>query len=113
MPGKVVTANTVPVVVAAAVRNGRHYPKSMTIDNQLGAADRTITIQDEFTPNISNGVAVPVLTDVSRHKIQVPKGDYLVLEEQDLKGVKCLGNLQILADAVDAACTISVGYETD
>ncbi|KKM66365.1 hypothetical protein LCGC14_1481950 [marine sediment metagenome] len=113
MPSLIVTASTTAQSVAAAVRNGVHEPTSMTIDNEAGSADRTIRIQDVFTPDVTNGTASPSETTVDRGRWDVPQGDSLVLSEQDLKGIKCLGALKIIGDAVDANCHISVGYKTE
>jgi len=119
MPSRVVTATNVDIaltpsgaLVAAAVRNTKHKPVSITIDNLDGGADHTIEVWDSFTPDVSNLVAVPVYTKVRRYRINLIMGDLIVLERGDLEGVECLGNLSILADAVDALCLITVGYET-
>ena len=111
MPSRVVTAHTTAVQVAAERRNAVHIPTSMTIDNDAGAADRTIRIQDRFTPSVSNGVPAPVLTTVDRHRVDVLQGDVMTLHEKDLEGVKCLGELLIIGDAIDADCHVSVGYK--
>ena len=113
MPSNVVTADTTAQVVAKAVKNAWHKVTSMTIDNINGSGDHTVRVQDEFTPDISAGVASPVLTDVDRWKSIVAAGERLVLDERDMKGVRCLGNLQIIAEAIDANCIISVGYEDE
>lgn len=114
MPSKIVTAHTTAQVVAAAVRNGVHVPTSITIDNKGGSADRTLRIRDTFTPDVTNGVASPTTdTTVDRHRVFVLIGDTITLSEEDLKGVKCLGSLSIIADAIDANCHISVGYKTE
>jgi hypothetical protein len=120
MPSQVVTATNVALagtppgaLVAAEERLSKYKVTSMTINNAGGAADRTIEVWDSFTPDITNGVAVPVFTTARRHNITVPVGDFLVLEEEDLKGVECLGNLSILADAIDAGCLITVGYKAE
>ncbi len=113
MPAVTVTANTTVQPVAPAVRNGVHVPVSMTIENDQGSADRTIRIRDSFTPDVTNGQASPSATTVDRHRVVVPMGSNLILNEDDLKGIKCLGSLGIIADAVDAGCYISVGYKTE
>lgn len=113
MPSVVKTAHTTAVSVAAAVRNGVHIPTSMTIDNDNGGADRTIRIQDVFTPDVTNGEPSPVETTVDRHRIDVLLGDVVTLSEEDMKGVKCLGALKVIGDAIDASCYITVGYKTE
>lgn len=111
MPSKIVTAHTTAQSVAAAVRNGVHVPTSMTIMG--GAADRTVRVQDVFTPDVTNGESSPVETTVDRLRLFVLSGDTISLSEEDLKGVKCLGALKMIADAIDAGCYISVGYKTE
>lgn len=111
MPSQVVTAHTTAVQAVAERRNAVVIPTSMTIDNDAGAADRTIRIQDRFTPSVSHGVAAPVQTTVERFRVDVLMGDVMTLNENDLDGVKCLGELLIIADAIDANCHITVGYK--
>jgi hypothetical protein len=113
MASKRVTANTDVQTVAAAVRNGVHIPTSMTIDNDGGSGDRQITIQDGFTPSETYGDSSPSAKTVNRHTLTVLQGDVVTLNEEDLKGVKCLGSLGIIADVTDAACYVSVGYKTE
>lgn len=109
----IVTSHTTAVVVAAQRRNARHPIISLTIDNDNGGADRTIRIQDKFTPAVSNGVAVPVAQTIERFRIDVLQGDVVNLSEQDLKGVECLGSINVLGDAIDASCYITVGYKAE
>jgi len=111
MPSLVVTAHTTAVSVAADRADAVAIPTSMTIDNEGGAADRVIRIQDIFTPSVTNGVAGPVETTVDRFRITAIVGDIITLSEEDLKGVKCLGALVVIGDAIDADCHISVGYK--
>jgi hypothetical protein len=86
-------------------------PTSINIDNSAGAADRVIRLQDIFTPSESNGVAAPVLTTVDRWRYNVLQGDSITLNELDLKGIKILGSLNVIADAIDPGCHVTVGYE--
>jgi len=111
MPSLVVTAHTTAVLVAVDRADAVAIPTSMVIDNLGGAADRTIRIQDVFTPSETAGEAAPVETTVDRFRIAVIMGDIIALSEEDLKGVKCLGALMIIGDAIDADCHISVGYK--
>ena len=112
MPSLIVTANTTAQQVAAERKDAVHRPTSLTINNGI-VADRVIRIQDVFTPAVSNGVAIPSETTVDRLRVTVLQGDVLTLNEQDLKGIKCLGALKIIGDAIDATCYISTGYETE
>ncbi len=112
MPSLIVTANTTAQQIAAERKNAAHYPKSLTVDNDGGGADRTIRIQDVFTPSVSNGVSSPSEQTIERLRVDVLQGDMVTLGEQDLKGIKCLGALKVIGDAVDASCYITVGYHT-
>ncbi|MBA7469813.1 hypothetical protein ES703_78183 [subsurface metagenome] len=113
MPSQVVAAvlEADAAVIAAERENAAVLAKSMTIDNKGGGGDRVICIQDVFTPAVTNGVDAPTEQEVDRHKITAIQGDIITLNEQDLKGVKCLGAMRVYSDVADAACYITVGYE--
>lgn len=111
MPSKVVTAHTTAVQAVAERRNAVVIPTSMVVDNDGGAADRTIRIQDVFTPSVSNGEDSPSETTADRYRVDVLQGDVMALNAEDLEGVKCLGALKIIADAIDTDCHITVGYK--
>jgi len=110
MPSKVVTANTTAQEVAAERSDAVAIPTSLVVDNDQGAADRIISIQDVFTPSVTNGVSSPSETTVDRFRATAPQGFVTTFTEDDLKGVKCLGALKVIASAVDASCYITAGY---
>ncbi len=120
MPSLVVAAtNVVPAppgapgaVAAPELHISKHKPSSMTIDNSGAIVDHNIEIWDSFTTDASHG-AVAAFTTIRRHRVSALAGDVVILEKEDLAGVECLGNLSILADAIDAACLISIGWEDD
>lgn len=111
MPSLIVTANTTAQEVAAERRDAVIKPTSINIDNSAGAADTVIRLQDIFTPSPTSAVASPVLTTVDRWRYEVLIGDSITLNEQDLKGIKILGSLNVIAAAIDANLHITVGYE--
>ena len=111
MPSTVVAANTTAQTIAAERENAVVKAKSITMDNLLGGGDRVLQIQDIFTPAVTDGVAGPVETTVSRFKYTALAGDQITLGEDELKGVKCLGAMKVISDVVDASCSITVGYE--
>lgn len=113
MPSLTVTANTTAQQIAAERLDRVHRPTSAVVDNDAGAGDRVIRIQDVFTPAVTNGTASPSETTVDRFRQTVLQGDVLNLNEEDLKGVKCLGALKVISDVTDANCHITVGYETE
>ncbi|KKM80299.1 hypothetical protein LCGC14_1341280 [marine sediment metagenome] len=111
MPSTVVAMDPSTAVIAADRADAVVIPTSMTIDNDGGGADRTIKIQDVFTPSVSNLVAIPSETTVDRFRITVIQGDIISLSEEDLKGVKCLGKMQVVSDLADSSCYVTVGYK--
>ena len=112
MPSLKVLANTVAQAVAAERENARWAVKSITIDNDGGAGDRAISVVDSFTPNDSNGATGTART-ITRFRATILQGDVVTFNEQDLKGVRCLGALTISSDVIDANCHITVGYEPE
>lgn len=113
MASKTVQANTSVQEIAAAIRNSVHKPTSMVIDNDGGSDKRVIRIRDAFTPDVTHGVSSPSARTADRHRITVLQGDIVTVEEKDLEGVTALGSLNIIADAVDTGCYITVGYKTE
>jgi len=111
MPSVVVTAHTTAQAIAAERENAVVLLKSLTIDNQRGVTDNEIVIQDSFTPSAYYGVATPGAEIIERFKVQAVMGDVITLNEQDLKGVKCLGAMLVDSDNIDGLCDITVGYE--
>jgi len=113
MPSEVVTVLDAAVEVAAARENAVVQAKSLTIDNQGGITDRVITLRDVFTPSASHGGTVTP-QDIQRFRALVVAGDIITWGEEDLKGVKCLGTMNVgptVADAVGDHCYATVGYE--
>ncbi|MBA7673944.1 hypothetical protein ES703_82151 [subsurface metagenome] len=112
MPSKVVAAvvEADAAVIAYERENAVAVAKSMTIDNKAGSADLVICIQDVFTPS-PYLTTTPTEEEVDRHKITALQGDIITLGEQDLKGVKCLGDMKVYSLPADAFCYITVGYE--
>lgn len=112
MPSLVVTANTTAQTVASERRDARWAVKSVTIDNIEGAGDRSIMVVDSFTTDASHGASAAAQT-ITRWRARVLQGDLVTFNEQDLKGIRCLGALTIDADVTDTDCHVSVGYEPE
>mgnify|MGYP001562621091 FL=1 len=113
MPSKIVSSHPTAVTVASRRRNARHLITSLIIDNDNGGADRTIRIQDVFTPGESNLVSSPTEQTVDRLRVDVLQGDVMSLSEEDLKGIECLGAIKVIGDAIDASCYVTVGYRPE
>lgn len=100
-------------VFATEKQNAKIIPTQIIVDNWHGGAERHITIQDQFTPSASNGVAVPVLTTINRLFITVDNAGWATIAAEALKKLEILGMLQVLIDVADAGTivTISWGFE--
>ena len=102
-----------PHIFAVEKQNAKIIPTQIIVDNELGGAQRRITIQDVFTPAVSNGVPVPVLTVVPRLIITVDNGGWATIAAEALKELKILGQLRADIDVADVGTivTISWGFE--
>ena len=112
MPARTYAAQAVaaPQTYAAEKRNAKCKPSFIMVDNTLGAADRTITIRDSFTPSATNGVPAPVAQTIDRLTFTVVITGCASLQDQ-LKDLEILGALQVYANAADAGCLITVGWD--
>lgn len=110
MPSIVVTAHTTAVTAAAERLDAKHQLKSLTIDNNGGAADQEIEVVDSFTTSLTNGQSATAKT-ITRWRDTVPMGFSNTYNKDDLDGVQCLGALTIKGDSIDANCHVSVGYD--
>lgn len=90
-------------------RNSKVKPSFLMIDNVNGAADAVVTLNDVFTPSVTNGVAVPVLTTVPRLHVTVIAGECNSMEDQ-LKDIEFLGLVQAVRGALDAGSFITFAY---
>ena len=111
MPSVAVTMDAVSKTAVSERKNAVVIPTSMTIDNDGGAQDHAIEINDQFTPSAYYGVASPSQETKERYKTTVLQGDVVTLNEEDLKGVKCLGAVLLIIDVLDANCHITLGYK--
>jgi 3-methyladenine DNA glycosylase/8-oxoguanine DNA glycosylase len=107
-----------PRVFATEKQNAKIVPSQIIVDNELGAAQRIITIQDVFTTAASivaaTGVAVAAaLQTVNRLIITVDNAGWATIAAEALKNLEILGQLQVTINVADAGTivTISWGFE--
>ncbi len=93
-------------------RNSKVKPSLLMIDNVNGAADAVITVNDVFTPSITNGVAAPVLTTVPRIHMTVAAGANVSME-RELEDIEFLGLVQAVRGAVDAGSFVTFAYNLE
>jgi len=84
MPSLAQTMAVTPRVFAVEKQNAKIVPSQIIVDNEAGAAQRVITIQDVFTPAISNGVPIPALTTVDRLIITVDNAGWATIAAEAL-----------------------------
>lgn len=120
MPSLAQSMAVLPRVFATEKQNAKIIPTQIIVDNFNGAAERVITIQDAFTPAVSNGVPGPVATVVPRLIITVDHGGWATIAAEALKELKILGQLQVISQLIplganvpdaNTIVTISWGFE--
>lgn len=99
-----------PQVVANERRDSKIRPTFIMVDNTNAAADRTINLRDSFTPDVSNLVPVPAATTVDKLTFTVVITGCESLRDE-LKDIEILGDFLCYANAIDAGCIITIGYE--
>ena len=110
MPSLAQTMAVTPRVFAAEKQNAKIIPSQIIVDNEAGAAQRVITIQDVFTPAVSNGVPGPVLTTVNRLIITVDNAGWATIAAEALKELEILGQLQVTIDVADAGTIVTISW---
>lgn len=114
MPSRQDTALIAPVALTglsiAERKNAKVRPTSLLVDNQGGGQDVTLTIRDDFTSHVATGQVAEVKT-ITRWKSKITQGDLITWNEEDLKGIKCLGALKVISNVDEPDCEISLGYE--
>jgi len=105
-------------IFAVEKQNAKIIPTQIIVDNELGGAQRRITIQDVFTTAASivaatGAVVAAVVTTVNRLIITVDNAGWATIAAEALKKLEILGQLQVMIDVADAGTivTISWGFE--
>ncbi len=112
MATKKVTAHTTAVALFSTPEHSVGKISSINIDNQSGA-QRTVRLQDIFTPDASVGQANPTLQTIERFQATVANGLSFSADEASLKDVKCLGDAKAIADDISTDCVVIVGYSIE
>jgi len=107
----VITANTVNTVTVAVIVGNFNLNDVYSISRAAPAApaDRTITLRDSFTTDVSDALAAAAqLIDKLTFTVVITGCASL---RDELKDIELLGDLQCFADSADPNCIITVGYE--
>ncbi|MBA7601836.1 hypothetical protein ES703_08920 [subsurface metagenome] len=114
MPSRQDTAKETPVALTglsiAERKNAVVRPTSLLVDNQAGGQDVILTIRDDFESDVAIGQVAETKT-ITRWKSKITQGDLITWNEEDLKGVKCLGALKVISDVDETGCEITLGYQ--
>ena len=115
MPSLAQTMAVTPRVFATEKQNAKIVPSQIIVDNELGAAQRIITIQDVFTTAASivaaTGVAVAAaLQTVNRLIITVDNAGWATISEEELKDLEIIGQLQATINVADAGTIVTISW---
>lgn len=110
MPSLAQTMAVTPRVFATERPNAKIIPSQIIVDNEAGAGQRVITIQDVFTPDPSNAVSIPVLTTVDRLLITVDNGGWATIAAEALKDLEILGQLQAIIGVADVGTIVTISW---
>lgn len=110
MPSLMQDMTVTPRVFATEKGNAKIKPTLIVVDNVNAAADAVITIVDRFTPDPSNGVAVPGVQTPVRLQIDVSTLACVSLQDE-LKDVEILGQLEVARGVLDANCFVTVAWD--
>lgn len=97
-------------IFAVEKHNAKIIPTQIIVDNEVGGAQRVITIQDVFFPAISNGVPIPALTTVPRLIITVDNGGWETIAAEALKKLEILGQLRADIDVADVGTIVTISW---
>lgn len=109
MPSSTYTMAASPRVFATEKRNAKLKPTLIMIDNVLGAQDAIITVQDRFTPSVTNAVPAPAVQTPTRLSINVSMNACVSIRDE-LKDIEILGQMEITIATLDVNCIVSVAY---
>ena len=109
MPTKNVSADDGGVDFATVPLHKKLKMTALNIDNQY-TAELTIELIDTFTPDISNGTAVPAEQTPVRLQVTVPAGLSLSYQEDALEDIEFIGVASVKASATSALCEIFCNF---
>lgn len=86
---------------------------SLVMDNQTTALV-TVHLNRVFTPDVSNGVAVPANNTTEEVAyLSVGAGLTGALEKEDVEHIRGFGNVQAICDGTWATCRVVVGFHLE
>ena len=114
MPSRMLTMGVSPTTFITQRLNAKVVVDRITVDNALGAQDAVLTVQDSFTPDASNGIAIPVPVVENKLGINVAMvACDMWPRDGEKSDLEILGNLLIAIATPDAGCRITVAYHDE
>jgi len=111
MPSRAIAMESTTVIFATEKQNAKIIPNVLVVDNYNGSQPAVITLQDCFTPSVTNGVSSPTSgTVVSRLITTVDNGGLEILGDS-LKDVEILGQARVLIGTMDSSCFVTLGWD--
>lgn len=111
MPSRAIVMESTTVVFATEKYNAKIIPNILKVDNVAGLSSAVITLQDCFTPSVTNGESSPTSgTTVSRLRTTVDAGGIEIIGDE-LKNVEILGQARVTIGAMDSGCWVTLGYD--
>ena len=103
-------------IFAAEKQNAKIVPTQIIVDNELGGAQRRITIQDALTTSGSIVAATGAVVAgalqpaINRLIITVDNGGWATIAAEALKELEILGQLQAIIDVADAGMVVTISW---
>lgn len=111
MPSKVLAASVAAQDVFVAPQNKAVYVTQLILDNTMEIVDDvTVTLQDSFTPDATNGVAVPGAVTPEKVKISAIKNNLVTLPD-NINNIKILNTCQIVCNVAAANTDITIVWQ--
>lgn len=111
MASIVVNMGVTPRTLVTEKRNAKVKPSMIAVNAVAAAINADLTFNDVFTPAVTNGAPVPVLTTVPRLNINVVMGSSITTKDL-LKDIEFLGTVQVVSNGgVDAGILVTFAYD--
>lgn len=111
MPSKVLSASVAAQDIFTAPQNKSVYITQLIVDNTMEVADDiTVTLQDSFTADTTNGVPVPGAVTPEKVKLSALKTNRSTLPDS-VNNIKILNTCQIVCSVAAANTDITVVWE--
>lgn len=110
MPSRAIAMESTTVIFATEKYNAKIKPNILKVDNYNGSQPAVITLQDRFTPSVTNAYPSPSEKTVKRLRTTVDNGGIEIIGD-GLKNVEILGQAEVTIETMDSSCMVTLGYD--